>query len=128
MADDKKTPAFDPTKVKIVKNVTLPVLSLKAGQVVFVVIDTAIEKGKELKRTAAADGKEPEVKQEPADICHVTNLETGEQLQFIVNAVVKANLDEAYPKNGYVGKRFRVAKLEKRAGKRYFDFNIAEIA
>jgi hypothetical protein len=127
MANTEKSSAFDPTKVKVVKNVTLPVLSLKAGETAYVRIDTKIAQGKELTVSKDKKSGEENANEKPADICQVTNLASGEQLQFIVSAVVKANIEDQYPAHTYVGKSFRIAKLEKRAGKRYFDFNIAEI-
>lgn len=116
--------AFDLTKIKVVKQVTVPTLSAKDGQTLYVKFEGAIFLGKELKKTAK-DG-EP-AKEKPADLASVVNLETGEQMHLIVAAVVKENLNETYPKEKYVGKSFAISKLGKRAGKRYFDYRVLEI-
>lgn len=113
---------FDRSKIKVLKNVTMPTLSLKSGQSAYVKFVGAIYLGKELK-----PAKEGDPQQAPANLANVVNLETGETMQLIVSAVVKANINESYPKDGYVGKCFEIAKLAQRAGKRYFDFRLTEI-
>jgi hypothetical protein len=116
---------FDPKKVKVVKQVTVPTLSPKPDAPIYVKMLGAIFVGKEIK--SAKKPEEGGVEQKPADLALVVNLETGEEMHLICSAVFKANLQDTYPKDTYVGKAFRVAKLGKRAGKRYFDYAIAEI-
>lgn len=123
MADEKK-PLFDISKIKVVKQVTVPTLSVKDGATAYVKFDGPIFLGKELKKTAK-DGEA--AKEKPADLASVINLETGEQMHLIVAAVVKENLNETYPKDKYVGRSFAISKLGKRAGKRYFDYRVLEI-
>lgn len=105
---------------KVVKNVTLPLLKQSDDTTVYVRIDSAIFKGKEIKGTGEA------AKMEPADLMNVTELESGEQMQMIANAVLKGNLEEEYPEEGYVGKCFAVTRM-KVEGKRYKNYSIQEI-
>ena len=115
------TSKFDPKNVKVVKAVTRPTLSLQPGTPVFVKIIKAIYVGKEIK------GTEKKADQKPADIADVINLETGKEQQLVVGAVVKANLEEMYEGAKYVGKSFMITKLDKKEGKRYFNYEISEI-
>jgi len=115
------TSKFDPKAVKVVKAVTRPTLTLVQGVPVYVKILKPIYVGKEIKGTEKnADAK-------PADIADIVNLETDKEQQLVVGAVVKSNFEEAYPKDAYVGKSFMITKLEKKEGKRYFNYEISEI-
>lgn len=86
------------------------------------------------------------VKEKPATVAGVTDIETGEVFQFLVPSVVEANLRRDYDaeitvqgegknakivddkgSHAYVGKIFRVQCLGKRPGKRYRDFSIFEV-
>ena len=111
-------PAFNFKKTKLI---TIPLLKLELDVPVYVKLTGEMFVGKEVKGTGE------KAKMEPAILCHCINLENGEQMQLIINAVVKANLIEAYPENGYVGKSFELIKHTKREGKQYNDFSIAEI-
>ena len=115
------TSKFDPNKVKVVKAVTRPTLSLEVGKPVYVQITKPLYVGKEIK------GSEKKADTKPADIADVINLETGKEQQLVIGAVVKSNLEESYEKNAYVGKSFMITKLEKKEGKRYFNYEISEI-
>jgi hypothetical protein len=63
----------------------------------------------------------------PAELANVVDLETGEECQIIVNAVLRGVLDEFYPDAGYVGKAFQIVRHAKAAGKRYNTFSVDEI-
>lgn len=122
MATEKAAKKFDPANVTVVKAVTRPVLSLEIDKPVYFTALGAIYVGKEIKQKAGdADVK-------PADIMDIRNLETEQEQQLIAAAVVKANLEETYPKEGYVGKSFKLVKLAKKEGKRYFGYSITEIS
>jgi hypothetical protein len=111
-------PAYVP---KVLKNITLPLIKLTEDIPEYVKITGEMFVGKELKGTGE------KATMEPATLCHVTNLQTGEEAQLIVNAVVKGNLEEHYPGAAYVGKGFAITKHAKRTGKRYNDFSLQEI-
>jgi hypothetical protein len=65
--------------------------------------------------------------EKPANVATVTDMESGEQMTFIVGSVIEANLHEHYPDDNYVGKIFGFRNLGKREGKRYVDFEVVEL-
>jgi hypothetical protein len=111
-----------PFKVK--KNLTKPLLKFVEGAPVYVKIEGAMFVGKEMKGKNA--GTEPK-KKEPATLCDVTDLTTGEACQIILHAVVKSVLTDEYPNDSYVGKGFQITKMGKAPGKDYNRFDVQEI-
>lgn len=110
-------------KFKVTRNVTLPTLSLKEGQIVFVRFEEPIYVGKKVEPKAGDTSKQ----KEPPHLVNVVDLETGELKTLILNTVLKSTIDEAYPNGAYVRKSFRVEKLPKKAGKEYHGFVIQEV-
>lgn len=120
---DAAPAAFDPSKVKVKKLVTIPVLKLLPDTPVFVQVTGAIYQGKELKK-----GGEENLK--PADLMNVKDLTTGEDMQIVCGEVLKSTLRDEYPNDSYVGKAFRIIKgkkKDKEGGRGYFTYSIAEI-
>lgn len=109
---------FVPKRKKLL---TRPVLKYVVDVPNYVLIETASHVGKEMK--PGADGK----KKEPATLCDVIDLKTGEPCQLILNAVVKSVLAEEYPSDSYVGKCFAITKQARVTGKSYDPFLIEEI-
>jgi hypothetical protein len=106
------------------KLLTRPVLKMEEGKQRAVLIEAAMFIGKDIKsRTEKPEDK----KKEPATIVNVTNLETGELAQIVVNAVMKSILTEEYPDDTYVGKCFLITKMGRQPGKQYNPFHIEEI-
>lgn len=106
---------------RIAKRVTLPTINPGVNQpVVFRIMD-----GMRVSTYAAI--KPDGTKEKPATVCTVTDMQTGQIALWLVAEVCAKNLQEQYPDEGYVGKIFGVQKLPKRPGKRYFDFEIAEL-
>src|SRR5690242_19744057 len=101
---------------KMKRLVTLPLLKHEAGQTRMLRIEVPFYVGKSV-----------DEKKGPATLTTVINLETGEEMTYIVSAVLQKNLEEQYPDAKYVGKSFAVAKYAPPEGKRYSLFNIAEI-
>ena len=116
------TSKFDPKNVKVLNAVTRPTLSLVEGVPVYVKILKPIYVGKEIK------GSEKKADSKPADIADIVNLETNKEMQLVIGAIVKSNIEESYPDAGYVGKGFMITKGQKKEGKRYFNYEISEIA
>lgn len=116
-AEKETKPAFE---YKSVRKITLPLLKKEDGVAIFVAIMGPIFKGKEVKGTGDA------AKMAPADLANILNLETGEEMQMICNAVLKSTLEEEYPGEGYVGKQFRILQ-SKVEGKRYKNYTVEEI-
>lgn len=107
--------SFDPTKLKVVKRVTLPILKQRVGQPIFVKI---LEK-MELSESKGDD------KKDPATVCKVYDLEHDHPAQIIVTAVTKSNLMESYPDDSYVGKFFKI-ELFAVEGKKYHQVELIE--
>lgn len=103
--------------VRLVKELSLPVLSTREGQTVMFTIKDAIKLGKKL-----------DEKKDAAHICTVTNLENGANYTYLVPAVVQSVFADEYPENSYVGKSFAVLNNGKREGKRHIDYSVVEIA
>jgi len=109
--------------VKVKKQVTMPVLSWPEGAtIVFKAVD-AIRQGKEVKGSRGGA-----VKMEPADVMTV-EAPNGAMRQLIVGAVLKAELQEGYTNDSYVGKWFQATKHAPNAakGKRYATYSIQEV-
>ena len=71
--------------------------------------------------------KEGKKAQDPAEVCNVIDLTTGEEVQIIVAAVVQSVWADEYPDDSYVGKGFKITKGVKAAGKQYFQYSVDEI-
>jgi hypothetical protein len=106
---------------KTKKVLTLPLFKLVVDTPSHFKITGPMYIGKDMKQ------KEGDKKKEPATLANVTNLETGEAGQFIVNAVVKSVLTDEYPNDAYVGKCFAITKQKRKEGKSYDPFNVVEI-
>jgi hypothetical protein len=109
---------------KTKKVLTRSVLKHALGVTHYVRIEGPMFTGKTIKLRRGAAAETP---REPATLINVVNLETGEQAQMIVNAVVKSVLTEEYPNDTYVGKCFAIAKQARQPGKQYDPFKIEEI-
>jgi len=114
---------FDPSKVKVVKRVTMPTLKLLPDVPAYVKITDKIFEGKDNKKKKD-DNKKPPM------VFNVINLETGEHMQMVAGAVVQSEIAENYENHSYVGKCFMIVKGKKKGtGERgYFTYEIAEIA
>lgn len=115
-------------KFKTVRNVTLPVLKVEIEKPVYITVKDEMRLGS-AQKPGREDGKGGEKKQkmEPATVCTVVDLETGEVKTLIVSAVVKGIFTDEYPNGGYVGKSFCLVKHAKKEGKNYFNFSVDEI-
>lgn len=113
-----------PAGFKVVKQITLPSLAIKkAGDSKILKIMDAMRISKVVDKSA--EGK----KREPATICTVTDMETGELFTFIVPAVVKKNLQETYEHDSYVDRIFQITNKGKRnEAQKYYDFQLLEVS
>lgn len=112
----KPAPAVSTFKFKKIKNVAVQMFKSEPNVTRYFLIDGPHFKGKEVaKATMGAP-----------DILPVTDLETGEQGQFIIGKVLLELLHENYPDHAYVGKKFQVTP-RKRADKKYNTYDFAEI-
>jgi len=112
---------FTPVRKKLL---TRPVFKWTVGKTLHCRIESAMHVGKEIKSRNAT---ETDKKKEPATLCNVTDLSSGELGQFIANTVIKSTLDENYPNDTYVGLCFSITKQARQEGKQYDKFSIEEI-
>lgn len=111
-------------KFKKKRAITLSTIKFEAEKPVYVRITEAMHEGKvRLARgkTASDDDKKPPT------LCRVTELTTGEETQIILAAVLKTELEEAYPNETYVGLCFEIIKQKRKEGKRYDPYSITEV-
>lgn len=122
------------------KNVTVPFLVMKENTPYFVKFDSPIEADKTTfseRVRKSRDGDESK-KIEPMRIADVTVLMDcegekgskfvgGESARLVAHSVLESNLTEKYPDGAYNGKAFRIEKVSKAQGRRYFTFNIKEL-
>lgn len=111
-------------KFKKIRNVTLSVLKQVKDTEYYIKITGPMHLGKEVVGKPGANGEIK--KKEPAHICEVVNLETGEPHILICPTVFRKELSECYPGDGYVGKCFAIS-FTRIDGKDYNVYTIAEI-
>lgn len=114
---------FDPSTVKTLKLVNLPVLSQRNKGSIYVFFLGAMHVGKVVNEEVGKDGK----KRGPATIAHVVDLTTGAPAQIIISTVQAGVLRESYPSDSYVDKSFHLENLGKLNGKEYNSVNVSEI-
>lgn len=114
-------PASLPEGFTVKRRITLPSLALKqVGQ------GRALKIMEEMRISKVKDKSDQ--KREPATVCPVTDMATGEVFTFIVPAVVRENLRDNYPDDSYVGKTFWIVNKGKRSeSQRYNDFEVSEV-
>lgn len=106
---------------KIKRHVTLPLLSLKDGQVAYIQIKSKIEISS--KKIEQKEGKA----KEPPYMAQVVNLETGELCEMIFNTVLYKNIFEQYKNDSYVEKGFMILRRMPDGKRGYALFDITEI-
>ena len=113
-----------PITFKRKKLLTRPQVKMKAGDSIYLRIEQPMFIGTNIK---ARKGKEGDEKKEPPTVIWGVDLQTGEQVQMLANAVLKSILEEEYKENSYVGKCFLIEKKEKEPGRDYFAFHVEEV-
>ena len=108
-------------KFKLKKRITLPTFNPGVEVPYFIRPDEAF------RVSTYVDPDPKKASEKPATICAATVMETGESVLWLIPEVVVKNLRESYPDDSYVGLIFACKKMAKRPGKRYFDFQIAEV-
>lgn len=114
----KSQKKFEP---KVKRNITLPLLKLSIGEPAYIQITSAMFVSKQIED---ATGKNA---MEPATLVNCINLESDEECQIIVPAVLQSILKEQFAEDSYVGKGFQLIKHPKQSGKRYHNFSVAEL-
>lgn len=129
-------PAADPTTGEVLstrfvpppikRTITVFHRKMTPGSLIYVKILSAIADAAPLKNAV------PDPNAKKQQLMQVHNLETDQPEQITVGFVLKDILDESFPKNGYVGKYFRISldanKQSKRnAQARYNTYSVAEL-
>ncbi len=104
--------AFTPKKLK---SVTRTLFKLANNREYYFKIQSPIHVGKKI-----GD-------KDPARLADVVDLETGEEGQIILGAVLVGIMEESYPGEQYVGRCFEIVKFRD-AASAYNTYNVAEIA
>lgn len=110
-------------KYKRVKALTGAVIQFAVGVARVLRIDTPMEISTRKEKAGAK-------KMEPATVCQVTDIETGETGTMICAKVIRSSLEEGYPNGGYVGKAFEITKGDKKKsgdGFMYSPFAVYEV-
>lgn len=127
------------------KRVTLPVIKFIPGTPIYVKIIGEMHLGKKVK------GRGDKAQMEPATLAEVqvlatiipavVNEKTGEiekpedlkmhdkpeEALMICATVLKSVLEENYPEKSYVGKGFKITKMEKKEGRSYNEYDLSEL-
>lgn len=119
MAKQENTTTKAP-QFKVKRNITLPLLKPAIDVPVYIKVTSPIFTGKAVQKA----GDSP---MEPAKLVNCIDLETGEEAQIIVPAVLSGIFEDEFPENAYVGKGFQITKHAKVSGKRYHPFSVAEL-
>lgn len=112
------------TTFKVKKALTRPTLKFQTDVPLYVKITGPMHLGATRGKQQLDSEGNPK---KPPTVCDVIDLTTGEACQIICAEIIKTELSEAYPKDGYVGLGFALTKQKRKEGKRYDPYSIAEI-
>ncbi len=118
--------------ITVAKSVTRPTFPQRDEVPFYIRIDGAIRLGQDLNAKAIAKGRGKVSDMEVAHVVDVFDLETQSDYTLIVNTVLGETLNEAYPKETYIGKYFAVKRSRKvnpdtGKARRYADYEIKEL-
>lgn len=112
-------------KFDVKRRIVVPTMKVELNKAIFIRFEQAIEARKKMEDEKQADGSMKPV-EKTIEIARVTNLETGEIVEFVAGTVLMSELSQAYPEWAYVNKSFRILKKDV-PGKRYKDYELDEI-
>lgn len=120
---------FDPSKAKVLKLLTLPLIKLRAGLTIYIKALEPMFVAKANKKEEKGDDGEP---RKPPTLMHVLDLESGELAQIIPGTILADIFNDDYPNQTYVGRGFKIVVGEQKSvqgggGKRYNQYTVAEI-
>lgn len=117
-----------PRKFKAKKAITLSTLKFVVDKPLHVLILGKLHEGK------ARVGRSGNVKldsdgqpRRPPTLVEVLDMDTGEMAQIIAATIIKTELSEAYPNDGYVGLGFEITKQKRKEGREYDPYSIVEV-
>jgi hypothetical protein len=112
---------------KKLKAVTMPTLKIEDDQEYYIKILSPITQSTKLVQVSGAGKKTAADQMEPPKVITIINLDSGEEMQMVCNAVLVSELNSAYPNDKYIGKCFCISKYAIE-GKRYKGMTITEVA
>jgi len=118
---------FNKSIIKRLRLVTLPLLKQEDEKEYYVKFVSEFYLGKDIEGKQHDDGTETTNKKQPPYLARVINLETGQEMELIANAVLRENLNEHYEDGSYKGKCFEIVRHNIQ-GKNYKGYDITEIA
>lgn len=118
---------FDPSKVKMAKQLVFPVLKLPAGDTVYVKITDALYQGRQIEDQEDSKGN----KRGPATLLKVIDLqeadETATAKVIVAPKLLQSTLRENYEADSYVGKFFAITKGESKTKGKNGDYNTFQV-
>lgn len=114
----------------VVQLVNVPTLKHESGETVCFRIEMPIYSSENTVTedvNIPGEGKRTIERVNIVKVARVTELSSGQLMEYVCNAITADNLETAYPNDTYVGKSFAVQKLGTVAGKRYKEVKIIEI-
>lgn len=122
---------FDPSQVKVARQLIFPTLQLKPGVDIFAIIREPMHEGRQQEEDAGAAVRGPAtIIRAKCLFAGKDNANNGQECQIVANKLLVGALRDNYPNDSYVGRAFKFTKsLEKKKGKKgeYFTFNVEEI-
>ena len=127
MAKNDNAAAAAPAGLKfdVKRRIVVPTMKVELNKTIYIRCEQQIEARKKMEDEKQADGSMKPV-EKTIEIARVTNLETGEVVEFVAGTVLMSELSQAYPDGSYVSKSFRILKKDV-PGKRYKDYELDEI-
>ena len=127
--EDTKGVMIGGAKYAVVRAVNVPTLKQETNETVAVKIVQPLEtKVNYTDEEAVIDGVKRTVKKETIiTIARVLELNSGQEFEYVCNAMTADNLRSTYPNDDYVGRCFGIQKLGVVAGKRYKETKIWEL-
>lgn len=116
-------------RYNVTRRVNVPTLKHDSGAVVAFRIDAPIREEHSLRKVKVKiGGVDQEAEEEVRiNVVRVTEAKSGQEFEYVCNAMTADNLRGTYPDHSYVGKWFAIQKLGVVAGKRYKETNVLEI-
>jgi hypothetical protein len=116
-------------KYELERRVNVPTLKHDTGETVAFTIILPLETKKNtITEQAKVNGVMQDVERETEiTVARIIEISSGQEMEYVCNAITADNLLAAYPEHTYVGKTFGIKKLGVVAGKRYKDVEIIEI-
>lgn len=114
--------------LEVVEQITVPFLVMEVDKDYYLRFVTAIAADTtSFSERVRKSKKEEEGNKEPIHIATVIDLSTKQKARLVVHSVLESTIVEARANDAYVDKIFKIRKVSKTQGKRYFTFNVTEM-